>query len=385
MIGLLTIGLIGIALCKKRGVAGIGALSKVEWYAYSDLISKIEQELINYIDANYDLDDYDDYAPFDNPRLDVSISPGSRTGYDFDVIIDELKHFKYPNKTYDIESLITVDEDGLHTIDYEELEYVVNDVLDRLTGNVAGIGAPYKRRIYREIERVQRDVDFDEVFENQTERAIEVITRECDLVNSKYPNRKPITPKRYYNQLRKAYNAISGIGVTNLPYKTYDVYNQRGDLILTHRDYGTKEDMFRDATVYLEESRIGRSFELGFWKTVIAIASGIKFVWDSNGAHRGVQQLLFGNKSPLEKKARSSYLSTPSKGGVYPEVFAEKELMNMDGDLYYNGFIDEQDFTNGVLEALLTITSKKQAKDLVLESYIQEHTLPDSEFSNTPF
>lgn len=41
MLGLLTIGLIGLALCtKKRGVAGVGALSRFEWNIYRDLITQ---------------------------------------------------------------------------------------------------------------------------------------------------------------------------------------------------------------------------------------------------------------------------------------------------------------------------------------------------------
>lgn len=256
---------------------------------------------------------------------------------------------------------------------------------------VAGVGAPYKRRIYRDIESVQRYVDFDKAFENQSARAIDVISKDCDILNSKYPNRKPITPKKYYNQLRRAYIAISGIGATKLPYKTYEVYNKRGDLILTHRDYGTEQEIFRNAITYIEENyaTIGNSKELGFWLTVIAIATGTKFVWSSNGTNRGLRQLI-GANSNTEKKLRLSYLATPVKGGVYPETFALRAMENFDGfgtsDALYDEYLDQQDFENGMHDAFLRITSTKQAKDLILNTYIEHHTIEEvDEFPDTPF
>lgn len=387
MIGLLTIGLISLALCKKRGVAGVGAISRFEWVVYRDLIHKIEDELRMYIEDNEN-NLYDFGEPlYQNPRLDIIVSPLSRSGYDFEVIIDDYSNFKYPNRTHDLSQIIYHNEQtGYDEIDYEVLESIVLNILERQFGSVAGIGAPYKRRIYREIESVQRYVDFDKAFENQSEEAIRVITRDCDTLNSKYPNRKPLTPKKYYNQLRRAYQAISGIGATKLPYKTYEVYNKRGDLILTHRDYGTNEEMFRDAIDYIQMAYITNATQLGFWKTVIAIATGTRFVWGSKGAHRGIQQLIFGANSPLEKKMRLSYLATPTKGGVYPEKFAERQLANMETDLYYAGYIDEQDFMEGMYDAFMTVISTKEAKDLIMDTYIQHHTFEDvDESPDIPF
>ena len=144
MIGLLTIGAIAlIVLRKKHCLSGVGALSRFEWNIYRDLINQIEDEIMNFIESN-DFDRYidDDVAPLTNPRLDISISHDSRTGYDFEVIIDEARYFQYPEKTYDLEPLITEHEDGYLTIDYEELERVVMDFLDRQLGrDVAGISA----------------------------------------------------------------------------------------------------------------------------------------------------------------------------------------------------------------------------------------------------
>lgn len=246
---------------------------------------------------------------------------------------------------------------------------------------VAGIGAAYKRRVYREIENLQNDVDFDFAYEDQTDTAKRRIKEDCNFVNSQYPRRKPITPERYYKQLRRAYKAISGIGQTNLPYKTYTVLNHRGDIILQHRDYGTPDQMFQDAIDYVLLSHITDPKEYGYWETVAAIATGKKFVWESKGVHRGIEQLAFGGgKHPKERKSRISYLASPQKGGMYPEVFAETIIGNSD---FAHEYMDEQEILNGVLYALFSIDSVKQAKDMILETYLDAHTITES--SDTPF
>lgn len=244
----------------------------------------------------------------------------------------------------------------------------------------SSIGAPYKRRVYREIENIQHVADFELPYDAQSEQAKKLIKSDCNFVNSKYPKRKPLTPERYYNQLRRAYNAISGVGSTNLPYRKYEVYNKRGDLILEHRDYGTQDEMFKRAMDYMEESRMGSYEDLGFWETVMAIASGTRFVWTSKGVHRGIEKLVFGATSPPERKARISYLATPQKGGVYPEVFAHRIWESV-----YDGEADDMDILNGVLEAFRSVESVKQAKQLIIDNYISEHTLPEYEFSDAPF
>lgn len=381
MIGLLTIGLIGLALCKKRGVSGIG-ISRFDWMIYRDLIEKIEKEVEEYIDSNaQNLYDFDTPI-FEHPRLDISVSPYSRDGYDFDIIIDEYENFKYPNRTYDLSNIIQFDEErDVDTINYDELEQIALDILERSFGQVAGIGAAYKRRVYREIENLQNDVDFDFAYEDQTDTAKRRIKEDCNFVNSQYPRRKPITPERYYKQLRRAYKAISGIGETNLPYKTYTVRNHRGDIILQHRDYGTPEQIFQDAIDYVLLSNINNSEEYGYWETVAAIATGKKFVWESKGVHRGIEKLVFGGgKHPNERKSRISYLASPKKGGMYPEVFAETIIGNSN---FAHEHMDEQEILNGVLYALFSIYSVKQAKDMILETYLDAYTITES--SDTPF
>lgn len=247
MIGILTVAAITIlALRKKRSVSGIGALSRLEWSIYRDLIHRIEEEILDYIESNdYDPELIEDIAPLDQPRLDISVSPNSRTGYDFEVIIDEAKYFLYPEKTYDIETLITEHEDGYLTIDYEELENLVMDFLDRQLGkDVAGIGAAQrvKRRIYKEIAAAQKlGVDFDLKYQDLMNSQLNSLEEVGKMFGWKQAKRsiesgKPYT-EAYYNSLKRAYNAIAGVGIGAADYDTYTIRNGNGKIILQWREY----------------------------------------------------------------------------------------------------------------------------------------------------
>lgn len=377
MIGLLTIGLIGLALCKKkRSVSGVGHISRFEWNVYRDLIDEIENALNMHIEDNARNLYYGDELTFKNPRLDISVLPGSRSGYDFEVIIDEYENFKYPNKTYDVSSMIELDEDGDEVIDYYGLENVVFDFLDNHLQKVAGIGAAYKRRIYYEINRLQPVVDFILNYDDQTEVAKKAIE---DLYNTYYkeiyPNRKPITPERYYKQLKRAYNAISGIGKTELPYQESVVKNGYGDVILIHRDYGTPEEKLVNAKSYIEDLYIypgTDDYKIGYWATVLGIANGVRFVWKSNKQHRGIEQLIFGTSVPTEKKLRISYIANADKGGLWPERYAESMLQYSLGG-------DDQEILDGVLDAIREIYSAKQAKEIIMDEYMSAHVIEDRE------
>jgi hypothetical protein len=96
--------------------------------------------------------------------------------------------------------------------------------------------------------------------------------------------------------------------------------------------------------------------------------------------HRGIEKLVFGGgKHPNERKSRISYLASPKKGGMYPEVFAERIIGNSN---FAHEHMDEQEILNGVLYALFSIDSVKHAKDIILETYLDAHTIIESD---TPF
>lgn len=245
---------------------------------------------------------------------------------------------------------------------------------------VSGIGAvkrvKYKRRIYREMAVAQQSgVDFLLPYNEQSKRAIHAINQLAKRHNDS-SKRIPITDEKYFKQLRKAYNAISGIGQTNLPYRESSVNNHRGDTILIYRDYGTDSEIQQDANDYIIENYAQRTDkEIGYYETLVYIANGGKFIWDSKGVSRGVETLLFGRKVPGEKKARRSYLATASKGGIYPERFAES-LMG-----YYG---DDNEILQGVIECLREVDSRNMAQQTIMDIYERDHTLSNHE-SETPF
>lgn len=238
--------------------------------------------------------------------------------------------------------------------------------------NVAGIGAPYKRRIYQELAAITPGADFNLPYEDQNDNIKRIVQENCNRLNSKYPNRIPITVERYFKQLRRAYNAISGIGETNLPYRESVVRNYRGDVILIHRDYGTQDEQLQDAIFYIEENYTSSDFEIGYWNTLLAIATGQKFVWSSDGVHRGLESLVFGKSAPGERKLRISYLASPNKGGVYIERFVE----SITGDNWKA--TDDMELLDGALDAIRTVESVKQAKQIILDTYYKDHILEDN-------
>ena len=87
--------------------------------------------------------------------------------------------------------------------------------------SVSGIGAA-KRRIFKELSLAQKaGVDFEKKYDELSEEEIEALQQVS--ADTGYT-------ETYYKSLKKAYDAISGIGTT------YDVVNADGDTVLTWID-----------------------------------------------------------------------------------------------------------------------------------------------------
>lgn len=167
-----------------------------------------------------------------------------------------------------------------------------------------------------------------------------------------------------FNKLNRAYKSISGIGKINYPYQEYKVLNDRGDIILIHRDYDEDKDL-QDAfnRLSIADDHEAYTEKDGYLATVFRIAMGERFIWEDSKYNHGVRHELFGKKAPDEKKARRRIL-TDSKHphGWYPETLAEN-LTSEHGD--YN------DVKNGVLDALSQFQTPEQAKEYILDQYYQ--------------
>lgn len=247
-------------------------------------------------------------------------------------------------------------------------------LISRKHNGVSGIGATKrpKRRIWREIEEAQR-AGIDLTNPNGWEGNKGKLDRIMFLNDAEPRASKSDKPtyQRYFGQLSRAYKAIAG---TNLPYDESVVRNENDDVILIYRDYHMEQLPSKAAEfIYTEFYSTSGDADNAYWITIADIATGrAKFVWSSSKQHRGAEQLIFGHSVPSERKQRISYLASPAKGGVYPEPYAER--MNAD---VFDGKADDTVLLDGVLEAIRTVTSVKQAQEMCIEQYMKAYQVQE--------
>lgn len=235
--------------------------------------------------------------------------------------------------------------------------------------SIKGVGATKpKRRIWTEIQKAQEaGIDLSDPTGYKGKEKILRSMAYGKLARS--VSAKP-DEQRYFNQLRRAYKSIAGTG---LPHDQSVVRNENGDVILVYNDYHL-DQLPQKAADWVEQQaqqNAGAPYEYGYWATVAAIARGKKFVWKSKGAHRGIEQLVFGQSAPAERKQRISYLATPEKGGVYPEKFAHSLWQANDRQQ------DDQEITNGVLQAILDTTSVGAAQQACVGAYLEANQVKE--------
>lgn len=114
----------------------------------------------------------------------------------------------------------------------------------------SGVGRVAKRRIYEEIATLQsRGVDmncpsWDKLEPNEKKAVVDT----ANQYHYKQPARSTKAyGEAYFNQLRRAFIAISGIGRTDLTPRESQIVNRDGDVILIYRDYGTPDQQLQDA------------------------------------------------------------------------------------------------------------------------------------------
>ena len=237
----------------------------------------------------------------------------------------------------------------------------------------SGIGAVRKqpRRIWSEVEQAQRaGIDLTD---KEGYKGNEKILSLMSQGKIKQDGSSPVE-QRYFSQLRRAYKSIAG---TNLPYEESVVRNKNGDVILVYRNYNM-DRIAKDAAQYMYDLAIQNMSNdpeaSAYWATIARIADGdLKFVWNStkDKVHRGAEQLVFGQSVPAERKARISYIATPAKGGQYPEEFAH-HLWERTGQT-----ADDQEITNGVLEAIRDINGKGVAAEYCKQEYLKAHQVEE--------
>lgn len=109
---------------------------------------------------------------------------------------------------------------------------------------VSGIGKVerVKRRIYKEIAAAQKlGVDFDLKYADLSNSQLNSLEEVGHMFGWKQTKRSlesgRLYTEAYYNSLKRAYNAISGIGIGAADYDTYTIRNGNGKIILQWREY----------------------------------------------------------------------------------------------------------------------------------------------------
>lgn len=109
---------------------------------------------------------------------------------------------------------------------------------------VAGIGKVerVKRRIYKEIAAAQKlGVDFDLKYADLSNSDLNSLEEVGKMFGWKQTKRSiesgKLYTEAYYNSLKRAYNAIAGIGIGAADYQTHTIRNGNGKIILQWREY----------------------------------------------------------------------------------------------------------------------------------------------------
>lgn len=244
-----------------------------------------------------------------------------------------------------------------------------------------GVGRLPKRRIFAEIADAQRNgINFALPYDSAN---ADTLRRMVNRYGFRASARSPrSTEEQYFNQLRRSYNAVSGIGATNLPYTESEVHNENGDVIVVYRDYGTKDQQLQ-AAIDLIDSMPLNNTNAAMWRALAYIAGGGKLVWKSKTSSggqlisRGVDDVL--NKSEQERKARISYLGSEKKNALSLDQLAHS-MWESTGMQY-----DIATIYDGVEQAVLTCDSRAQAIKYILEMYYNAHKLQDYPDNDVPF
>lgn len=242
-----------------------------------------------------------------------------------------------------------------------------------------------KRTIFAEIADAQKaGIDFNEPYNPQQSGILNRLAERYNF-NKALTTRKDGSwydnAEQYFDTLRRTLKAISGVGATDLPYQQSEVRNENGDVIVTYRDYGTPKQRLQDAIYAVEEMSLTDE-RAAMWHALAYIAGGGKLVWKNKKVGgqligRGVEDILRGSEG--ERKQRISYLGTPAKGALTLDQLAhrlwESSEMKTDIGVIYDG----------IEQAILNCTSRKQAQDEVYTIYYKAHYIPDMPEYDTPF
>jgi hypothetical protein len=241
-------------------------------------------------------------------------------------------------------------------------------LLNRKQSGASGIGAiKSKRRIWNEVEDAQR-AGIDLTDKSAWQKHAPLLRR---MANGKIKE-DGTTPmeQRYFNQLSRAYKSIAG---TTLPYKESIVRNENDDVILIYRDYDMANLPAKAAQYIIDNAESNKLYPEvnAYWLTIAYIALGkLKFIWKGDKIHRGIEQMVFGQSAPSERKQRISYLASKEKGGVTIDAWAHQLWEHLETG-------DTEQYTDGAIDAIRDCQSVGMAKEMCKQEYLKAHQVEE--------
>lgn len=200
---------------------------------------------------------------------------------------------------------------------------------------VSGIGKVerVKRRIYKEIAAAQKlGVDFDLKYADLSNSQLNSLEEVGHMFGWKQTKRSlesgRLYTEAYYNSLKRAYNAISGIGIGAADYDTYTIRNGKGKIILQWREYAPVIE-------HLQEEPIVEIVEQTTEPNRITKQEEILQVW------------------PYIRVYHNGQVLSPTTEDLPPFTHvAWKKMLNRDGDVLAEG-------------AVMAFVTEKEAEDWV--------------------
>lgn len=200
---------------------------------------------------------------------------------------------------------------------------------------VSGIGKVerVKRRIYKEIAAAQKlGVDFDLKYADLSNSQLNSLEEVGHMFGWKQTRRSlesgRLYTEAYYNSLKRAYNAISGIGIGAADYDTYTIRNGNGKIILQWREYAPVIE-------HLQEEPIVEIVEQAVEPNRITKQEEILQVW------------------PYIRVYHNGQVLSPTTEDLPPFTHvAWKKMLNRDGEVLAEG-------------AVMAFVTEKEAEDWV--------------------
>lgn len=201
--------------------------------------------------------------------------------------------------------------------------------------SVSGIGKVerVKRRIYKEIAAAQKlGVDFDLKYADLSNSQLNSLEEVGHMFGWKQTRRSlesgRLYTEAYYNSLKRAYNAIAGIGIGAADYDTYTIRNGNGKIILQWREYAPVIE-------HLQEEPI------------------VEIVEQTTETNRLTKQEEILQVWPYIRVYHNGQVLSPTTEDLPPFTHvAWKKMLNRDGDVLAEG-------------AVMAFVTEKEAEDWV--------------------